>query len=280
MKTETLSIDLLTFNADTQSRCKIDQDVVEDYAEKIRESDEWPFPPLDVFSDGSDYWPADGFHRGLGAVQAKRASVPCNVHTGTAKDARIFGMTANDRHGLRMTRADKRRCVEWMLKEFPKMSQREIAEKTGVSKRTVQMIVADQNPVSMTGKAKPSKRDGQAQIAPPTTDQGVKQDDEPPQDDLDFVEPTGDEIEAATSEPAAPAPKPDKPKPGVKALEGREAEAFDARKQIAGMYKTIAQWFVPIDKIREGFPSKLGDQVQKQMAAVYESLQKWEKVTK
>ena len=71
-----------------------------------------------------------------------------------------------------------------------------------------------------------------------------------------------------------------KPKPPVKALEGREAEAFDARRSISGMHKTIAQWFVPVDKIRDGFPGAVGDDVLKHMKAVYESLKKWEKVVK
>jgi hypothetical protein len=76
----------------------------------------------------------------------------------------------------------------------------------------------------------------------------------------------------------APASKDNgKPAKPVKALEGREAEAFDARRQVTGMYKTIAQWFIPIDKIRSAFPGKVGDRVQKQMDVVYQSLQEWEK---
>jgi hypothetical protein len=143
MKTETLSIDLLRIDGDTQSRVAIDQDVVSDYSEVIQDAEGWPFPPLDVFHDGTDYFIADGFHRKLGALRAKRASVPCNVHEGTARDARIFGMTANDRHGLRMTRADKRRCVEWLLNNGGKMTQASIAETAGVAKRTVATIIAE-----------------------------------------------------------------------------------------------------------------------------------------
>lgn len=144
MKSKTLAIDLLDTNADTQSRLKINQDVVEEYRDIIAEGNgNWPFPPLEVFHDGSDYMVADGFHRVMGALQAKRASIPCRVHKGTARDARIFAMTANDRHGLRMTRADKRACVEWLLDNGGKMPQKEIAEKAGVSVRTVRVIVSE-----------------------------------------------------------------------------------------------------------------------------------------
>jgi hypothetical protein len=154
--TKSLSVDLLRLDANTQNRLKINEEAVEDYAELIGGSDRWPLGPLDVFHDGNEYYVADGFHRTLAAVKAKRSSVPCNVHNGTAKDARIFGMTANDRHGLRMSRADKRSCVEWLL-DNEKLNQAEIAEKSGVSLRSVKYIVADR---------KPSVLDKKVQIAP------------------------------------------------------------------------------------------------------------------
>jgi len=152
MKKQNLSIDLLRIDGGTQSRLAINDDVVQEYAELIANSEQWPFPPVDVFHDGTDYHMADGFHRKLAAVQAKKGSIPCNVHEGTATAARIFGMTANDRHGLRMSQADKRACVHWMLDTFPKMTQKEIGEKTGVSARWVKQIVADRNADSLKGR--------------------------------------------------------------------------------------------------------------------------------
>jgi len=144
MKTEALSIDLLRIDADTQSRVKISEETVDDYAELITASGKaWPLGDLAVFHDGTDYFVADGFHRTLAAQRVKRASIPCQIHKGTAKDARIFGMTANDRHGLRMSRADKRHCVEWLLDNGGKLTQVEIAEKAGVAVITVKRIVAE-----------------------------------------------------------------------------------------------------------------------------------------
>ncbi len=141
---KSLSVDLLRLDADTQNRLKINEEAVEDYAEIIAESNgKWPFSQIEVFHDGIDYYVSDGFHRTLGAKRAKRSSVPCSVHKGTARDARIFGMTANDQHGMRMSRADKRACVEWLLDNEPKMTQEEIGRKSGVSKRLVQIIVSD-----------------------------------------------------------------------------------------------------------------------------------------
>lgn len=148
MLTKPLPFDLIRIDAGTQSRLAINEDTVEDYAEIIRaaKQGEWPFPPLDVFHDGSDYFMSSGFHRLLGAQRAGRASAPCHIHKGTAQDAKIFGMTANDSNGLRMSRADKRSCVEWLLDNGGKMPQREIAEKAGVSERLVRTIVQDRKP--------------------------------------------------------------------------------------------------------------------------------------
>lgn len=143
-KTETLSIDLLRLDAGTQARVKTSEETVVEYAELLTEKTGWPFNnPVDVFHDGTDYFVADGFHRVLAANRVKRASVPCRIHSGTAHDAKIFGMTANDHHGLRMSRADKRSCVEWLLDNGGKMTQVELAKKAGVTDRFVRSIVAE-----------------------------------------------------------------------------------------------------------------------------------------
>ena len=115
-KTETLSIDLLRLDGDTQSRIAVNADTVEEYAELITASKgKWPSGQIIVYHDGSNYYVADGFHRTLAANKAGRASVPCDVKKGTARDARIYGMKANDQHGLRMSREDRRSSVVWML---------------------------------------------------------------------------------------------------------------------------------------------------------------------
>ena len=183
-KTKVLAIDLLRIDGDTQNRIEINQDVVDDYLDIIvQNGKEWPFPPLVVFHDGSDYWISDGFHRWLAAQTAKRGSIPCDVRHGTAKDARIFGMTANDQHGLRMSRADKRACVEWLLDNGGKMTQKKIAELAGVCVRTVQVIVAERKPtpIKWTGKSKVdlggtaiTSSNQKAQTAPNTPSGGGK----------------------------------------------------------------------------------------------------------
>ena len=158
MKTETLSIDLLRLDGDTQARIEVSADTVEEYAELITASQgKWPFGPLTVYHDGSSYFLADGFHRTLAARKAGRASVPCDVKKGTARDARLFGMKANDEHGVRMSFADRRSNVMWMLENYPDMTQSSIAKNAGVSLRTVTLAVGESKQQNAHGAHSASK---------------------------------------------------------------------------------------------------------------------------
>lgn len=208
MKSASLSVDSLRIDGGTQSRLAINEDVVADYAEIISQAGTaWTFPPLDVFYDGTDYFVADGFHRLLAAIRAKRASIPCNVHKGTAADARIFGMTANDRHGLRMSREDKRACVEWLLDNGGKLTQKEIAEKAGVGVRLVQGIVANRKPESFAGKLNPPKQYSEPHFAArPTTRGGIDPFADPFADDDPFGE--AEESPENAPEPEEPSQPP------------------------------------------------------------------------
>lgn len=167
--TKPLSFDLIRIDANTQNRIAIHEDTVEDYADVIRNTKpgEWPFPPLDVFHDGTEYFMASGFHRMLGAKRGGRESAPCVIHSGTVQDARIFGMTANDSNGLRMSRADKRACVEWLLDNGGKMLQKEIAEKAGVSIRLVKTIVDDRKPKLVPQQPPPVATEVQIALSQP-----------------------------------------------------------------------------------------------------------------
>ena len=58
---KTLPMDVVRIDGGTQSRCRISQEMVDQYAESM--ADGAAFPPGVAFFDGSDYWLADGFHR-------------------------------------------------------------------------------------------------------------------------------------------------------------------------------------------------------------------------
>ncbi len=130
---KSINIRVIRIDAGTQSREKLDQSVVEDYAEQMREGEE--FPPISVVHDGSEYFLSDGFHRLLAAQKAGKASINCDVITGTLRDAILYSLSANHRHGLRRTVEDRRKAVMTMLEDFEwsERHDREIARQCNVS---------------------------------------------------------------------------------------------------------------------------------------------------
>lgn len=123
----------------TQARLTLNQDVVKDYAEHMREGA--VFPPLIVFHDGSDYWLADGFHRFFAMRANGVVSAECDIRTGTLRDAVLFSLGANEgsKRGLPPSFEDNRNSIIKMLNdaEWSKWTNTAIAKHIGVSNMTV-----------------------------------------------------------------------------------------------------------------------------------------------
>ena len=135
-----ISLEKIIINGGTQSRDKIDENVVADYADAMLAGAE--FPPLEVFHDGVSYWLADGFHRYFAAKRAKSPGFKCNLHEGTLRDAILFSFGANKAHGLQRSAATKRKIVTAMLSdlEWQDWSDRDIAVKCGFSHTFVSAV--------------------------------------------------------------------------------------------------------------------------------------------
>jgi hypothetical protein len=130
VRTEQLDLD-----ASIQCRASIDTATVNEYAIAMSGGDK--FPPVELFAGAGEndgrYWIGDGWHRVLAAIQLGRPTIQANVSPGGRLAALKCALGANAVHGQRRTNADKRRCVEIALREFPKLSSRAIAELCGVS---------------------------------------------------------------------------------------------------------------------------------------------------
>lgn len=147
--TKKMHPDEIRTDGGTQTRAAISGDVVAEYADLIGPND-WPFPPVTVFYDGSEYWLADGFHRVAAARRANerekmRQSIPVEVRQGTQRDAVLWSAGANAAHGLRRTNEDKRRAVLRLLEdgEWGQWSDREIGRRCGVSQPFVSKLRAE-----------------------------------------------------------------------------------------------------------------------------------------
>ena len=158
MKIVKIRLDKIKVDGDLQVRDKINEDAVREYAEVIREGGK--MPPVTVFFDGKTYHLADGWHRFFAHKQAAFPEIEAEVHDGTRRDAILFALSANDKHGLRRTNADKRRSVLVLLEDFEwsEWNNTKIAEVCGVSATFVDKIRKEMNtPTPTTRKV---TRDG------------------------------------------------------------------------------------------------------------------------
>ena len=130
---KSINLKAIRIDAGTQSRQAIDQTVVDDYAEQMKDGAE--FPPIAVTHDGNEYYLSDGFHRLFAAQKAGKASINCDVINGTLRDAVLYSLSANSKHGLRRSIEDKRKAVMTMLEDFEwsEWEDREIARQCHVS---------------------------------------------------------------------------------------------------------------------------------------------------
>ncbi len=99
-----MKIKIADLDLSLQTRAGTDADTIKTYAEAM--ADGAQFPDVTVFTDGTKYWLADGFHRVMAAKQNGKAAISADVRKGTEDDAVVFGGTANNKQGKRPTRAD------------------------------------------------------------------------------------------------------------------------------------------------------------------------------
>lgn len=121
----------------TQPRVELNYNTVKEYAALIGDGVE--LPPIVVFSDGINYWLADGFHRFFANRDCGFKDIFAEIHAGTQRDAILYSCGVNAEHGLRRTNADKRKAVLTLLKdeEWSKWSSNKIAQICKVSNHLV-----------------------------------------------------------------------------------------------------------------------------------------------
>jgi hypothetical protein len=211
MNTETKPIKLAAICIDggTQTRAALNEDAVEDYADAMINGAQ--FPPIIVFNDGSTMWLADGFHRCHASKKAGLLDIIAEVHKGTRRDAIKHAIQANQTGSVRRTNADKRKCVEIALAEFPDLSDRALAELCGVSNHMVQRIretQVGQNPTSPTPAPETPKtrkgKDGKEYPAPEPRPEPTPEPMTDPMPEFQPEEPEQPEKEAGDKLPPLP----------------------------------------------------------------------------
>jgi len=128
-----LRIDQIHTDLGTQMRVMERPQTVDEYVEAMERGCQ--FPPITVFTDGHEFWLADGFHRLAAFRKQGLNSIPCFLKEGTFDDAREFACCANQDHGLPRSAADKRKAVEqfFTIPGRDALTNSEIARRLGVS---------------------------------------------------------------------------------------------------------------------------------------------------
>jgi ParB-like chromosome segregation protein Spo0J len=159
---------------------------VTEYAEAMESYAGWgEFPPIDVFFDGTDYWPGDGWQRLAAAEKAGlKGGIPANVKKGGLRQAILFAAGANAEHGEPRTNADKRLAVSTLLKddEWFNWSDTVIAQRVRVSQPFVSKLRRDLEDLVPAKKGdtqnvlstRPQKRVGRDGVARSTAKIGKK----------------------------------------------------------------------------------------------------------
>ncbi len=132
-----IELSKIRIDGGTQPRAELNQETVADYAEAYKSGA--ILPAVTLFFDGSEYWLADGFHRFFGAKAAGKKSIAEDITPGTLRDAILYSLSANSKHGLKRSNADKRKAVKTLLDdaEWCKWSNEKIASVCVVSPHTV-----------------------------------------------------------------------------------------------------------------------------------------------
>jgi hypothetical protein len=128
----------ISFDDSTRVRVKQDDKVISEYVEKMKAGEK--FPPVDLFTDGCSKFIGDGWHRLLAAKRNGYLHFPAHVYRGGRPAAIRYALRANISHGLRLTSADKRHKVVLGLREFPSLSNNEIAGMCAVSELLVRTV--------------------------------------------------------------------------------------------------------------------------------------------
>ncbi len=141
--TESIKIIRIAVDDQTHPRAKLNQAVVAEYSEAMRNGD--VFPPIDIFCKGTSIYLADGRHRIEAARRLARTTILAEVHSGDHRDAILFALAANTTHGVRRSNADKRKAVRIVLAdpEWRTWSANEIAKRCNVSWGTVRSVWAE-----------------------------------------------------------------------------------------------------------------------------------------
>ena len=193
MKSESVAIDKIRTDGNTQYRDEIDEKVVAQYMDAIL--DGAIFPPLQTVFDGSDYWLVDGFHRLRAYIGLKHRHVSIQCLSGSQSHAQYLALGVNANHGLPRNTATKKRIVEAALAhpETKSLSTYELSKLCGLSQPFISSIRSPETKVKQQeAREKSAINKIKQKVANPISNEEVLS-----VSDADDYGPSEEEIEAS-----------------------------------------------------------------------------------
>jgi len=140
MKIETLSLEKIKIDNEINPRKQPNEEYIDELVEAIQGGAK--IPPLVVFRKDKNNYLVDGFHRYAAYRKVEEDKIKVEIHEGGKREAILFACSANAKHGLRRTNADKRLVVTKLLKDekWRKWSDGHIAEHCAVSQAFVSKV--------------------------------------------------------------------------------------------------------------------------------------------
>jgi hypothetical protein len=132
---EDIRLDELDYS-ETRTRAALSEVAVNEYAEMLRAGIKLDPPVVFRTADGRLH-PSSGEHRKEAHKAAGKDVMRCVVREGTKWNAIYTGILDNQKHGVRITAADKRHIVCTVLRERSDYSDNKIAHLCGVDGKTV-----------------------------------------------------------------------------------------------------------------------------------------------
>jgi len=138
-----ISLDKIRIDLDTQARVKICQKTIKDYIKAMKRGVDFPAIRVFQISDSEEYVLVDGFHRYYSYMEVRPTmKVAAWVKKGTLEEARWASVAMNQKHGLQLNAADKKKSITQVLlsEQGAKMSNRQIADYLGLDESTVRRL--------------------------------------------------------------------------------------------------------------------------------------------
>jgi uncharacterized ParB-like nuclease family protein len=254
-----LNIKLIRMDCGTQSRDANDQEHIDYLAEQIQSGE--TLPPVTVVHDGLEYYLADGFHRVHAHIKLGKASINCDVVTGTLRHAIDLSGMANKTHGLNRSHATKRKQTLIYLEDFEwsELSDRVIAKKVGVSHPFVAGLRAELN-----GDVKKPQAAKQSKAAKKTFQK-------PPEPEVDLSDEPDEMVEELIKENQRLSDQ-----LAIKAMAGTEEEKNLAHETIESLREELRVAkleLVAVKQSRDTYQSE-NAQLKKQVAMLQKQLKK------